>query len=464
MPHRPARNAVVFFTDQQRWDTTGLAGCPLDLTPNFDYWASRGTHLPHATTPQPVCGPARACLQTGRFATAIGEGCHTNGRPLPEDADTLAKRFDAAGRRTGYFGKWHLGRGRAAVAEADRGGWRTWLGCNASEAVSDGYDAVVYDEGEGRRKLPGYRADALTDAAIRFIDANADGGFICMVSHLEPHMQNHRDAHPAPAGYEERYRGRWTPPDLACLRGDHDYYAQMTGGNYQQAAGGYLGSIKRLDEAFGRLMDALVSLGILDDTIVVFASDHGCHFRTRNAEYKRSCHDVSVRVPCLFHGGPFTGGGRDERHFQLTDLAPTLCDACGIDPPAGVQGRSLLGELPDEAFVQISESGLGRAVRTRRWKYAAHAPGASGRERFADRLVETHLYDLVADPYELVNLAGLATHKAVRDEMKAGLLRRMAEAGEPPVEVEDASDPSPRPGQAGQRELRDADALLPPTA
>ncbi len=461
---RPVDNVVVFFTDQQRWDVTGLAGCPLELTPNFDYWASRGTHLPYATTPQPVCGPARACLQTGRFATAIGDGCHTNGRPLPEDADTLAKRFRDGGKQTGYFGKWHLA-SEEPVPEPQRGGWQTWLANNASELESDGYDAVVHDNGGRRIKLPGYRVDALTDAAIRFIDGchGRNESFCCMVSHLEPHMQNHRDAHPAPFGYEERYRGRWTPPDLACLPGADAFYRHMVGGNAQQALPGYLGSIKRLDEAFGRLMDALASLGLLDSTAVVFTSDHGCHFRTRNAEYKRSCHDVSLRVPTMLFGGPFTGGGRDERPFQLTDLAPTLCDAAGLDAPEGAQGHSLLGALPDEAFSQISESHLGRSVRTNRWKYAATAPDAKGSDRFAERLVETHLYDLMADPYELVNLAGLPMYRPVRDEMKQRLLRRMAEAGEPAATVDDASEPDPRPGQFAQRELRPEDGLNPPT-
>ncbi|MEM7806857.1 MAG: sulfatase-like hydrolase/transferase [Planctomycetota bacterium] len=457
-------NVVVFFTDQQRWDTVGLAGCPLDLTPNFDYWASRGTYLPYATTPQPVCGPARACLQTGRYATAIGDGCHTNGRPLPVEADTLAKRFNDGGRSTGYFGKWHLGT-EQAVPEAERGGWQTWLANNASESNSDGYHALVHDEQQRPVKLPGYRVDALTDATIRFIDGCHGRGerFCCMVSHLEPHMQNHRDAHPAPFGYEERYRGRWTPPDLACLPGADPFYEHMVGGNAQQSLPGYLGSIKRLDEAFGRLMDALASLDLLESTAVVFTSDHGCHFRTRNSEYKRSCHDVSLRVPTMFFGGPFTGGGRDERPFQLTDLAPTLCDAAGLDAPDGAQGHSLLGDMPSEAFSQISESQFGRCVRTKRWKYAAVSPDIDSKDRYSTLLVESHLYDLVADPYELVNLAGSAVYRPICDEMKATLLRRMSEAGEPDATIENAPQPDPKPGQLFQRELRPEDDLLPPT-
>ena len=315
----------------------------------------------------------------------------------------------------------------------------------------------------------------MTDAAIRYVDraardraAGVAGPFACMVSHLEPHMQNHRDDHPAPALHAARYTGRWTPPDLAALPGRHPAVAHLTGGNAQQSLAGYFALCRRLDDAFGRVMDALISLGVLQDTVVVFASDHGSHFRTRNAEYKRSAHDASVRTPCLFHGGPFTGGGRVEVPFQLTDLAPTLCDVAGAEPPEGAHGRSAVplvrrgaADWPAEAFVQVSESACARAVRTTRWKYAATAPDAPATARHAGRYVESHLYDLLADPYELINLAGLESHRPVRDDLKSRLLRRMSEAGEPPAVVDDAPPPSPEPTQAGQRELRAGDDLIP---
>jgi arylsulfatase A-like enzyme len=463
-------NVVVFFTDQQRHDTSGLHGCPLDLTPNFDAWAKRGTHFATAITPQPVCGPARACLQTGKFATAVGDiGCHTNNLPLPPDHDTLAKRARAAGYHTGYFGKWHLGLGHNAVSEEHRGGWQTWLAANAVEACSDAYHTILYDEDEQEVKLPGYRVDATVDAAIRYIDdreQNHDEPFCCMVSLLEPHMQNHRDDYPAPSHLAERYHGRWTPPDLAALPGAAPFYEHLTGGNAQQVLGGYFGMCKRIDDAFGRLMDALQSLGILENTVVVFASDHACHFRTRNEEYKRSCHESSVRTPCMIHGGAFTGGGRIEQPFQLTDLAPTLCDVMGTDAPSGAQGRSALPlvrreqvDWPEESFTQISESCVGRSVRTTRWKYAAHAD-AKPNSRHAETYTETHLYDLLADPYELCNLVGVEALAEVRQDLKARLLRRMTEAGEPPAKIHDAPKPDRKPGQLGQRELRPSDDLM----
>ena len=435
-------NVVVFFTDQQRWDTAGVHGNPLDLTPNFDRMAQRGTHLRFTFTPQPVCAPARSCLQTGLYATTTG--CFRNGIPLPAEAKTLAHYFQEAGYATGYIGKWHLA-DEEPVPEPMRGGYEYWLASNLLEFTSDAYHTVVYDTENRPVKLPGYRVDALADAAIRYIDGHQDNPFYLFLSFLEPHQQNHRDDFPAPDGYEERYRGRWIPPDLAAL-----------GGSTHQHLAGYYGMVKRLDEALGRLLDALTSLNLSDNTILLFTSDHGCHFKTRNTEYKRSCHESSIRVPAALAGPGFDAGGQLQELVSLVDLPPTLLHAAGLPIPPSMQGRSILPLVrgdragwPEEVFVQISESQVGRAVRTRRWKYSVVAPDKSGdRDPSADRYVEEYLYDLQADPYELANLAGLESHQQVAAAMRERLIRRMVAAGESEPQIEPAP---PRPG--GQRRV-----------
>lgn len=445
MSERP--NVIVFFTDQQRWDSTGVHGNPLELTPNFDRMARQGTHVAQSFTCQPVCGPARSCLQTGMYATQTG--CWRNGIPLPEGSKTLAHHFREAGYSTGYVGKWHLAK-EQAVPEPERGGYEYWLASNAVEHDSDAYDSVLYDNDRQRVKLPGYRVDAQTDAAIRWIDAHQDAPFFLFLSYLEPHFQNHRDDYPAPDGYEERYRARWVPPDLAAL-----------GGSTHQHLAGYWGMVKRLDEALGRLRDALKSLGLSENTVILFTSDHACHFKTRNGEYKRSCHESSIRVPTALIGPGFDGGGELRQLVSLIDLPPTLLDAAGIPVPPEMPGRSLLplarretGGWPDEVFVQISESQVGRCVRTRRWKYSVVAPDKhGGRDPGSDHYVEEFLYDLQADPYELTNLIGLASHQETAAVLRARLLRRMVEAGE----AEPTIEPAPaRP--SGQRRVTPEEA------
>ena len=438
MPRSPAKqpNVIVFFTDQQRWDSTGVHGNPLDLTPNFDRMARQGTHLHTTVTCQPVCGPARSCLQTGMYATATG--CFRNGIPLPRAARTMAHLFTEGGYDTGYIGKWHLAdRGVVGpVPEADRGGYKDWLASNVLEFTSDAYDTVMYDNEGAALKLPGYRVDALTDAAIRYVDAHRQNPFFLFLSCIEPHHQNHLDDYPPPDGYRERYAGRWTPPDLLAL-----------GGSSQQHLGGYWGMIKRLDEALGRLLDALKSLGLDENTILLYTTDHGCHFKTRNDEYKRSCHEASVRLPTALTGPGFNGGGELREIVSLVDLPPTLLDAAGLDLPGQMQGRSAMPLLrrqttdwPQDALIQISESQVGRAVRTKRWKYGVTAPDKDGRrDARSDRYVEECLYDLQTDPYELTNLIGLDSHRQAADTLRDRLIRRMVEAGETAPTI----DPAP---------------------
>lgn len=443
-------NVIVFFTDQQRWDSTGVHGNPLGLTPNFDRAALRGTHFFNLFTCQPVCGPARSCLQTGRYATQTG--CFRNGVSLPADARTLAHAFGDAGYATAYIGKWHLAQGEP-VPLAQRGGYQYWLAANALEHTSDAYHTVVYDTEGQEVVLPGYRVDALTDAAIRYVHSQAEAGqpFFLFLSLLEPHHQNRRDDYPAPDGYAEQYTGRWMPPDLVAL-----------GGNAHQHLPGYWGMVKRIDEAFGRLMDALKSLQMADDTVVLFTSDHACHFKTRNSEYKRSCHDSSIRVPGVAIGHGFTRGGRVNELVSLIDLPPTLLDAAGLEIPSAMQGQSVLPLLsrshqswPDDVFVQISESQVGRCVRTKRWKYAVSAPQLDGRVHAAAEVYQDEfLYDLQSDPYELTNLIGFASHREVVRQMRRRLVARMVAVGEAEPKFIDAD-----PIDSGQRYVQAQEVL-----
>lgn len=440
-------NVIVFFTDQQRWDTTGVHGNPLELTPNFDRMAEQGTHIFHSFTCQPVCGPARSCLQTGLYATTTG--CFRNGIPLPPENQTLAHHFRAGGYTTGYIGKWHLA-GAEPVPEPQRGGYQYWLAANALESTSDAYDTLIYNNQNDPVKLPGYRVDALTDAAIRYIDTHQEQPFYLFLSFLEPHHQNHRDDYPAPDVYSTRYTGRWMPPDLAAL-----------GGSSYGHLGGYYGMVRRLDEALGRIQDALKSLSLLDNTVILFTSDHGCHFKTRNSEYKRSCHESSIRVPTALQGPGFDGGGQLRSLVSLIDLPPTLLDAAGLPVPATMQGRSILPlikgattDWPEEVFIQISESQVGRAIRTVRWKYSVHAPDRDGwHDAASESYVEEFLYDLQADPYELTNLIGFESHQKVTVLLRERLIGRMVAAGEAAPTIE----PAPlRP--SGQRRVSAAEA------
>ncbi len=430
-------NVIVVFTDQQRWDTLGCYGSGMDLTDNLDAMARRGVRFERAFTCQPVCSPARASLQTGKYATATG--VWKNGLQLPADERTLAHEFKAAGYRVGYVGKWHLAGTRERPVPAGlRGGYTDcWQAADVMEFTSHPSEGHWFDEDDRAVEFAGYRVDALTDKALQFVRGGEGEPFFLFLSYVEPHHQNDMNRFVAPDGYAERYANCHVPADLRGLPGD--WMSQLPD---------YYGICKRIDENVGRILAHVEGHGLADNTIVAYLSDHGCHFRTRNSEYKRSCHDGSIRIPLIFQGPGFNRRAVIPEPVSLVDVSATLLDAAGIEVPGRMHGRSMMPLLdrrnpdwPAEVFLQISESETGRAIRTERWKYSVFAPGRSGWEDAdsgSDHYVERYLYDLCADPAERVNLVGRPEYAQVAERLRERLVERMVAAGEQAPTIEPA--------------------------
>ncbi|MHB0937492.1 MAG: sulfatase-like hydrolase/transferase [Armatimonadota bacterium] len=427
----PQPNIIFFFTDQQRWDTCGCYGQPLEITPNLDRMVAEGVRFDLAFTCQPVCGPARSCLQTGKYATETG--CFRNNIALPLDERTIAHDLADAGYEVGYLGKWHLAstgndenfRERAVPPER-RGGYTDfWLASDVLEFTSHGYDGHLFNAEMQQVDFTGYRVDAQTDFALDYLRTR-DGQrpFFLFLSYIEPHFQNDHKHFEGPIGSKERFKDFPVPGDLEGTEGD-----------WREEYPDYLGCCAALDVGLGRIRAELQRLGLADNTLIIFTSDHACHFCTRNSEYKRSCHDNSIRVPMVACGPGFTGGKMVDELVSLIDIPPTILAAGGVATPRSMRGRPLQGladgtarDWPQEVFVQISESQVGRAVRTKRWKYSVRAPGIPGSERPAsDRYVEDFLYDLERDPHERNNLVADPALAGVRAELAATLTRYLVE-------------------------------------
>jgi arylsulfatase A-like enzyme len=438
-------NILFFFTDQQRWDTCGCYGQPLDVTPNLDRMAADGVRFENAFTCQPVCGPARACLQTGKYATEVG--CHTNHRRLPPDETTIAQLLSGAGYEVGYLGKWHLSscgpndgpdnfRTRAVPPDRRGGYVDYWLASDTLEFTSHGYDGYMFDADMNRVDFTGYRVDAMTDFALDYLRTrDGERPWFLFLSYIEPHHQNDRGHYEGPDGSKERFKEFVPPGDLIG-----------TEGNWREEYPDYLGCINSLDMNLGRIRAELERLGIADDTLIIYTSDHGSHFCTRNSEYKRSCHDGCIRVPMIACGPGFSGGGVASDLASLIDIPPTILTAGGAAVPDSMRGRALqevasgnADDWPQEVFLQISESQVGRAIRTAKWKYSVSAPDLPGWEAAAsDRYVEEFLYDLDADPHERNNLVREQHLAEVRADLSARLKARMVAAGEAEPEIDPA--------------------------
>ncbi len=177
----------------------------------------------------------------------------------------------------------------------------------------------------------------------------------------------------------------------------------------------------------------------------MFTSDHACHFKTRNAEYKRSPHEGSIHVPLIVEGPGFNRAMEVPELVSQVDYTPTLLAAAGLPIPQSMQGHSVLPLLDrktegwrNEVYFQMAEFYTGRGLRTPQYTYAAIAPKEPGWKAVAgaDRYVDYVLYDNYADPYQQVNLAGRAPYQQVAEELRKRLLERMKEAGDPPATIE----------------------------
>ena len=435
-------NILFFFTDQQRVDTLGCYGSPMinHMTPNVDRMAADGVRFNYAFTPQPVCGPARACIQTGKYATETG--CWRNNIALRLDEKTIAHWLSAAGYAVGYIGKWHLastgGQGVAGgrkfvnystqpVPPECRGGYKDyWLASDVLEFTSSAYHGHMFTADGQPRDFPEgrYRVDAQTDWVLEYLQSRkSDQPFFLMTSYLEPHHQN--DAHHflGPVGSKERFKKYIAPLDLPPGKGD-----------WQGELPNYLGACQSLDTNLGRIRKELDKLGIADHTLIIYAADHSCHFRTRNSEYKRACQDDATRVPLILCGPGFTGGKVVDELVSLLDIPATILAAVDAKPPDTFRGSALQplvsgtpADWRKEVFIQISESQVGRAIRTPRWTYSVRAIEKNGTTvSCSNEYTEDFLYDNAHDPNQQNNLVADPKYKDIRAELAQKLTQHIA--------------------------------------
>jgi arylsulfatase A-like enzyme len=424
-------NIVVIISDQFRGDMIGAAGqYPSGLTPNLDRMAQRGTMFRQAVCSQPVCAPARGSLFTGQYP----ERHHVwkNAEHIATDAKTLATACRDAGYSANYIGKWHLGPGgpnsSGAVAPEYRGGFlNLWEAANALELTSHPYEGDMFD-GDGKPiHFSGiYRTDFMTQRAQRFLKDVKDP-FLLVLSYLEVHHQNDIDAFVPPKEYANKYRNPLIPQDLRPYPG-----------SWTQQFGDYCACIAKMDETVGTILKSLEENKQADNTIVLFTSDHGCHFKTRNAEYKRSPHESSIHIPLIIQGPGFDRSTQIPEIVSHVDMTPSLLGAAGIPVPETMQGRSFLplldrktsGGWRNEAYITMSENMTGRILRTPEWTYAVAAPKKAGWKAVpsAAEYNEYMMYDLAADPYQHVNLAGRVETRQMAAQLKERLLGRIQEA------------------------------------
>ena len=417
---------VLFIISDDLCTALSGYGHPQCRTPNLDRLARRGVQFERAYTQNPVCGPARAAIMTGLYPDSIGATGNKKSdfRNRYPDLVTMPQVF----RRNGYYTArvskiYHMGipgdilEGTAGLD--DPLSWDETVNIKAPEQNAEGekedlspkvtHQGVdfVKVEAEGDDLV---HADGMaTEAALHMLRAHKDETFFLAVGMVRPHVPL-----VAPKDYFAPY-----PPaqmKLASVpEGDLDDVPRaaqsqtnavkygMSEEQQRKTLGAYYASIAYMDAQVGKLLDEVDTLGLADNTIVVFTSDHGYNLGQHTCWQKNSIFEDAVRVPLII-AAPGIGkqGAKSHRVVEHIGLYPTLTALCGLEAPDDLHGRSfapLVVDPTDEAFAgQAAYSvvrGNGESLRTERWRYNRWFRGRQGVE----------LYDHDADPDEFHNLA-----------------------------------------------------------
>ena len=461
----PARrpNILWVMCDQLRWDALGCTGGGYVHTPRLDELARRGTLLRNAYCASPVCSPARASWLTGLYPHATGqwinygpERAAAPGGKLRADAVTIGDVLAGAGYRCANVGVWHLGDDERPQHGFTHG-WHTYRYYRTATDPLVRYFAAQGVENLYRRGAPGVvrygpntlpfgtiedprqqRTTWTVDRAIEVLDRLAGEPFFLLCGVKDPHPE----MLVAPE-LLERYPERSIP--LPASRGD-----QLAGkpafqrrakfrippgslddDRYRRMLAHYYALVTHVDAEVGRLLDHLQRLGVRDDTLVVFSSDHGEMLGEHGFVEKCLMYEASVRVPCILSWPAGLPAGQEVQcAVGGVDLMPTLLDLAAAPLPGPLDGRSLAeplrrGEEPEPAPVlaeiasQDAIYGGSRAPE----QLAAHVMLRAGDWKYVrNRHDLDELYDLAADPGEQRNLAA---HPAQAARV-ADLRRRIA--------------------------------------
>jgi arylsulfatase A-like enzyme len=430
MPNREKPNVVYILTDQWRAKATGYNGDPNAVTPNIDRLAAQSVNFANAIGTSPVCTPARACLLTGRYPTTTG--MFMNDIPLSPDEQSIGKAFKAGGYDTGYIGKWHVdGHGRASYIPPERRqGFDYWkvLECTHDYQNSEYYDGE--DEDEEIKIWPGYDAFAQTDDACDYTERHTAEPFFLVLSLGPPHFP-HDNAPPEQQAMFSPESISFSPNVLFDDPQKEDFA--------RKEAAGYYAHIAALDICVGQVVASLKANSLEENTILVFASDHGemMGSHDRRPYTKQTFWDESCRVPYLLRYPPLTAGQESRRAMTplgTVDIMPTLLGLCGLDIPEPVEGRDLSScvrdqtEIEDQVALYMSVSPFAnnnyldptyRALRTSRHTYVQTGEGA------------VYLFDDVEDPHQLKNLVGTPDSARIAKALKEELSKQLQEIDDP---------------------------------
>jgi choline-sulfatase len=480
-PDKKPLNILFIMADQLRYDSLGCTHHPIVRTPNIDRLASEGTLFNRTFVQSAVCAPSRASMYTGRYVH-----CHRvrfNEVPFGEGEKTIADYFGEAGYRSALIGRTHF----TPITETYGFEYYSYYdGLPAKDAFSkypDYLRSVGYSEEDikqrywpkelvpekGQEAYPIDFSEAfypsrikeehsdtayLTNEAIQFMEETTDQPWMLHLSYWKPHL---------PFSVSEPYFSMYDPEQvpMPLLReGELEHkpplqklFREERRGSFlenerllRHIRAAYYGMITQLDDHLGRIFNKMDELGITDNTLVVFTSDHGEYLGEHYMIEKELFYEQAIHVPLIMKlPGLFPGNKEIHDLVEAVDILPTLMQASGLPIPQAVQGRSLIPlidgtaqEWRQEVFTEwdfqyyhcrrllglSSDQCKATMVRDHRWKYI----------HYSDQPCE--LYDLETDPNEWTNLAELPEFQDKAAELRTRILNWKMRSEDPDPAVD----------------------------
>jgi arylsulfatase A-like enzyme len=422
-PTRP--NILFILSDDHRWDSMSGMGHPFIQTPHLDRLAREGALFTNTFVTTSLCSPSRASFFTGQYAHK--HGVVTNHTPWDNRNVPFMEILKTAGYDTAFIGKWHMpGQGLPKLRGLDH-----FISFTKEGGQGVYYNCPLIIDGVETERPGKYITEDLTDLAIRFLEKSRNHPFCLILAHKAVHF-----------GYRppKHLKGIYKNVDLQ-LPTESDTWVTFTNNHPFVGAlfpmnllyRNYCETVVSLDEQIGRLLKKLEEKNLLNDTVIIYASDNG-HFWGEHGLYdKRLAYEESIRVPFIVRYPRLVqepGTKRNQLALNI-DLAPTLLDLAGIPIPSHMQGISL------RPFLQSSKT-AGRkswlyehfpvfpipipgitAIRTERYKYIEYQNDKRSKE----------VFDLQNDPKEKVNLFLTPKGKSLAVELKKDLERLKMETG-----------------------------------
>ncbi len=431
-------NVLFIAVDDMNCDL-GCYGSKVVKSPNLDKLAARGVRFDKTYCQFPLCSPTRSSLMTGLRpdTTRVFDLQYHFRKGLP-DVVTIPQLF----MRHGYFaarvGKiYHYGNpGDIGTSGLDDpASWNEFYNPAGRDKSTLESDIINYTPQRGLGSAMSFLSDQsgrdedhtdgkVATQAIQLLEKHKDEPFFLAVGFYKPHTpyvapKKYFDLYPLESiqvpVVSPDYVKTVPAPALMSTRPWPNF--GVTPEQAREVKRGYYAAISFVDAQIGRVVDALDRLGLADNTVIIFWSDHGYSLGTHGLWMKQSCFEDSARVPMIIAAPGMKAGAVSPRLVEFIDIYPTLADLAGLPLAGKVHGASLrpllanpTAEWNRPAFTQVQRGTFpGHSVRTPRWRYTEWDDGKQG----------TELYDHDADPGEMHNLAGDTKYAAVIAEHKA---------------------------------------------